>query len=476
MIKVIATIFLLPFLSYSSNDVDINKNNIEQPLDYDLDVSNVSKNEEMNSVIKEVQTKLKSKGYITQEYNSNISKRSIFDGKRVTGEFYAYDLREALLELELKTGVSFVVDEKVDGTIYANFSNTPLSKALDIMLSQLSLVAHEKDNYIFIMSPDLKDISYSSFSDSQVTHPVYMLPSEILSLFPEAYKQYIQVDDENNTIVTSGTKQILSKISSLIEQIDIRPTQIMLEVLVADISKSAKQKIGVDWWNSQYRVGDTSKLSLNTINPLNSSTTNNSNTGFGGIMLSDPVRNFKLGINALEETGEARIWATPKVLTTDGKKASINITSDHIIPIASGNTTYLNITTKVLQSGVKMNIRPRVSDTGEISLDIINAEVSTIAKTGDMQATGNKLPVLVSRNIQTLVVMKSNETLVIGGLLDISSNENNKNLPGTTGYNPIAESILGVDDTSKNTRELLIFITPKIIQHRENSFEKRRFL
>lgn len=181
---------------------------------------------------------------------------------------------------------------------------------------------------------------------------------------------------------------------------------------------------------------------------------------------------FTSAFNAMSNTGEARVWATPSVVASDGKTAVIDITSEQVIPIVSGPKDFLQVSTKNYTSGVKMEIVPRVSTNGEISLDIVEIEVGTVSFTGERQSTGDPLPVLTKRKISTVVALKNQETLIIGGLLDIQHDESKKNFPGI----PDGSPFIGTNTEARETRDLMIFITPTLLEEHTGKKKIEGFL
>jgi general secretion pathway protein D len=119
-----------------------------------------------------------------------------------------------------------------------------------------------------------------------------------------------------------------------------------------------------------------------------------------------------------------------------------------------------------------MRIVPRISDSGEINLDIQHIEVSTVSFTGERQTTGDRLPVKTQRRISTNVSLDNQQTLIIGGLLDIQHGDQGKNFPGMKSTSPI----LGTTKQTRETRDLVIFITPTLLQEHAEVKKVETFL
>ncbi len=453
--------------------------------------------DEYQSIRKQIKHNLKTRGYRNFSKKTPAIKR-LTDFKRTTNAFFETNLRDALNEVSQQVDIPFLMDDTVQGTITLKLDNTPLDEALEMLLAAGGFDYVEKHNYILIGFPQSDSPLFKLLSKTVVIHPVYLRPEEISNLLSNNYKEFVKTDNVNNTIVITATRDLLKRIQQDIKAIDHRPAQIKLEVLIADISSSAKRKLGRDFWNETARGrtsigGKTLNLQSSTdsgftFDVIDQSTLLDDDIGNrlglasllkgSGIAVGDlgatlPVVSFfTSAFNAMSNTGEARVWATPSVVASDGKTAIIDITSQQVIPIVSGPTDFLQVSTKDYTSGVKMEIVPRISSEGEISLDIVEIEVGTVSFTGERQSTGDPLPVLTKRKISTIVALKNQETLIIGGLLDIQHDESKKNFPGI----PDGSPIIGTNTEARETRDLMIFITPTLLEEHTGKKKVERFL
>ena len=460
-------------------------------------ISSRALEDEYQSIRKQIKHDLKTRGYRNFSKKTLAVKR-LTDYKRTTNAFFETSLRDALNEVSQQVNIPFLMDDSVQGTITLKLNNTPLDEALEMLLVSGGFDYVEKDNYIMIGFPQSNSPLFKRLSKTVVIHPVYLRPKEISNLLSDSYKEFVKTDNVNNTIVVTATASLLERIQADISAIDHRPAQVKLEVLIADISSSAKRKLGRDFWNETARgrtsiAGKTINLQSSTdsgftFDIINQSTLNDNDVGnrLGlasllkdtGVAVSDlgtvlPVVSFfTSAFNAMSNTGEARVWATPSVVASDGKTAVIDITSEQVIPIVSGPKDFLQVSTKNYTSGVKMEIVPRVSTNGEISLDIVEIEVGTVSFTGERQSTGDPLPVLTKRKISTVVALKNQETLIIGGLLDIQHDESKKNFPGITDGSPF----IGTNTEARETRYLMIFITPTLLEEHTGKKKIEGFL
>lgn len=426
----------------------------------------VMEQEEKRKILLAVRSELAERGYRHGSSKSYV--RGIGDGRRVTNIFYEVDIREALNEISEQTGVTIIADDTVQGMVNVKFENTPLERAMEMLMLSGGFTFKEMNGHYLVGFPQTDSNSFKYLSRTKLIRPVYMKPSEIASLLSDAYEPFVKVNNDNNTIVITASPRMMDRICADITVIDQKPAQIMLEALITDLTTEAKQNLGFDWWSTL----DGTAMDMGTrIGGEKVNLTSSLGTGFRFFMdhPDDLAKNnFAINLHALVENGDAKIWATPRVVTVNGKKASITITSEQIFSIVAGPANYLQVETKELTAGVMLNITPQVASNGEICLTIHKAEVGTISKTGETGATGEKLPILTKRSVSTTVVVKNGETIVIGGLLEKRYEDKDRNLPGV--------SILGTAEKKNKTRDLVIFITSSILKEPFTDIEKEDYL
>jgi type IV pilus assembly protein PilQ len=463
------------------------KNNSERVVPINALISERAAKNSFQDILKQIKDDLVDRGYVNYSKRPK-SVKSITDFKRVTNSFFETNLRDALNEVSQQVKIPFLMDDSIQGTVTVKFENTPLNRALEMLLVAGGFDYVEDEQYILIGFPQSSSPIFKRLSQTKVLHPVYVLPTEIEGLLSSDYKSFVKFNNDNNTIVVTAPVEILKRISADIAAIDHRPAQIKLEVLIADITTSAKRKLGRDLWNDNVSgmgtIGGTpigvrsstdSGFNFNIVGQENANLIDQQTLEALGLSMppgASLLRYFTGVINAMEDTGEARVWATPSIVATDGKLALIDITTEQIIPIVSGPKDFLQVTTKNYNSGVGMKILPRISLNGEINLDIQQIQVSTVSFTGERQSTGDRLPVLSRRQISTNVSLKNQQTLIIGGLLDVQHGGQEKSFPGMQGLGPL----MGTTKQTRETRDLVIFITPTLLQEHTDVKKMESFL
>jgi len=442
---------------------------------------------EHGTIIDAVKESLALRGYRKKEAGK-LTQRSVLDGKRISNQFFETGLREALNEISEQTEINFLMDDTVQGSVTVKFAETPLDEALQMMFLPGGFSFTEVNGYILVGFPSADSPTFRHLSVTETIRPAYMKPSEILELLSSNLQGFVKVSDENNAIVVTAPRDLVNRVLMDIEVIDRKPTQIMLEVVITDLTETAKRELGVDWWSGDSSYTESAGTTFSDSQSMAPSDV----SGFNwtkikpGKIFTNPISStqtmlmsetFNLNFKALVNSGHARVWATPRVVALDGKEATIQVTSNQTFNVVSGPSGSESVDTKDMTSGISLQITPRISVSNDISLNIAKAEVGTIARTGELQ-TGmpERLPVLTKRSISTSVAVKNRETLVIGGLIDKQFVESKKNIPGLEGIPGVSDTVLGSGTRSMEERDLVIFILPTIIEESDLADSKETFL
>ena len=299
----------------------------------------------------------------------------------------------------------------------------------------------------------------------------------------------ISAIEENNQLMIQATPVEWDRIESAIKKLDVEPLQVQIEARILEVSLDGNLSFGVQWYlagligtatgsaqaNGQYPYAyppgsgdsftgnshDRHRTSLGATGNVTPSTT-------GGFFYSFLNKNFEVAINALETNGQAKSLAAPSLLVANNQEAQINVGQQ--IPVVqtyynglsatSTNGTTLGTTGSVqyLNTGVTLDVKPRVNPGGLVYLDI-QQEVSN---PGNPTANGN--PPINQRLIQTQVAVQSGETLLLGGLIQDTQNETQTGIPLINKV-PFLRNLFGNTSNIKHRTELIVLITPRVISN-----------
>ena len=194
-------------------------------------------------------------------------------------------------------------------------------------------------------------------------------------------------------------------------------------------------------------------------------------TGIGSYasVAASNLTQLSMTLRALVAEKRASIRSRPRVATLNGEKASIDISLDEYFSIATDMYgTSLRTELEVITSGVLLEITPHVGDDGNITVDVVT-EVSDVASrrnTSLGQSTGGDLPVIRRRKADTCVRVKEGDAIVIGGLIEAQDTTDHKSVP-LLGSLPIVGGLFRSKEDTTSKKEVMIFITPRIMRESE---------
>jgi general secretion pathway protein D len=278
-------------------------------------------------------------------------------------------------------------------------------------------------------------------------------------------------DKDNNALVILASPADYDKIESAIKKLDVVPRQVLIEVLIAEVTLTDDLQYGIDWFinaRSGQSMGGSGRLEPNvTRGTLNlgglPSTTTGAVPAFAGLQLINTLGGDVRGVlNALGRDSRLKIVSSPTLMVIDNQKAQIQVGKrvPTLSSTQSGVTTGTGIISNItyLETGVLLSVTPRVNAGGRITLEI-NQEVSDASKTDSSTIDS---PTISRRQAQSMVTTQSGETLVFGGLIQTQRSFGTSGIPILSKI-PIIGGAFGSQTYNETKTELVLLITPKLI-------------
>lgn len=246
--------------------------------------------------------------------------------------------------------------------------------------------------------------------------------------------------------------------------------QVVLEVKVAEVNKRAASELGFDFLfiNRDKRHIAEGEKTLGVYGGLVQTPTDSILTVADGvtgvIRYAGNLKDYSTIIHALEEKGDLKVLAEPKLLCLSGEKASFLVGGEIPIPIAQTVTSGVGGTTITIQwkeYGVKLNFLPTVVDSNLINLKV-TPEVSSLDYTNGVTIGGFAIPAIHSRKADATLELNSGQSIVLGGLISEEMIKSISRVP-ILGSIPILGTFFSRRETSKNKNELMIIVSPRII-------------
>jgi len=285
----------------------------------------------------------------------------------------------------------------------------------------------------------------------------------------------IVADPATNSLIIFGTAQEFQNVKNILKELDQVPRQVLLDVLVAEITLSDNQSLGVDYEilrrnnTSIFGQGFPSAGALRSLGDLlpKGGVFGAGATGvFGG-------SNLRALVNALRSDSRFKVLSSPSVLATDNRPARIQVGTEEPIATSStsqpGGTTGTTITSNQIQyrnTGRIVTIIPQVNSQGLVHLQIL-AEVSQ-RRSEAVQVGQDPFPAFDTRQAETTAVVLDGETLVIGGIITDSKSRSRVGLPYLMDL-PIIGRFFGTTRDEIDRTELIMLITPHVIRNRDEA-------
>ncbi len=276
----------------------------------------------------------------------------------------------------------------------------------------------------------------------------------------------IEASKSNNALVLSGPSTLLDNMEQVIERLDIRRAQVLVEALIVEVSASLGERLGVEWNTSLNGSGLEGATRFDVGAP--SATDQLLDLATSGLTLGY-YRNGSLRalINALATSSEANILSTPSILTLDNQEAQILVGSN--VPMITGQATSAGagvenpFTTIERQDiGVTLKIKPHINAGNAVTLDLLQ-EVETLADAANVPGLGDVRDIVTNkRSLSTKVLVQDDSVLVLGGLIRDEKQKTVRKVP-LLGDMPLVGGLFRRTDETVTKSNLMIFIRPLII-------------
>lgn len=268
-------------------------------------------------------------------------------------------------------------------------------------------------------------------------------------------------DPIRNAIIVLGTLREQEEIAQLINKLDATPTQVLLEATIAEVTLNDELEFGVRWF---FETGGF----RGRFSDLASGGTGPSSPGFSFLFDAAGVG---LTLNALSAVTDVKVVSSPSILVLDNREAELRVGDQVPVATESAVNTQTNDapivnTISFRDTGIILKVRPRVSESGRVIMDI-EQEVSDVVPT---TTSGIDSPTISQRIIRTSIAVDSGETLALGGLIQDRQSNVKTRVP-LLGDIPVIGAAFGSTDDVEQRSELLILVTPRVIR---NTSEARR--
>ncbi|ANI36066.1 MULTISPECIES: type II secretion system secretin GspD [Pseudomonas] len=283
----------------------------------------------------------------------------------------------------------------------------------------------------------------------------------------------LEYEEGTNAVVMVGPDSELAAYRAIVEQLDIRRAQVVVEAIIAEVSDSSAQELGVQWLFADEKFGaGIVNFGSNGVNiaSIAGAAASGDNEALGDLLSTTTGAtagighfgggfNFAMLINALKGKSGFNLLSTPTLLTLDNAEASILVGQE--VPFVTGSVTQNNAnpyqTIERKEVGVKLRIKPQINVDNSVRLDIVQ-EVSSIADTSSASDV-----ITNKREIKTKVMVEDNGLVILGGLISDELSTSNQRVP-LLGDIPYLGRLFRSDATRNTKQNLMVFIRPRILR------------
>ncbi len=436
-----------------------------------------------------------------------------YSGQRLTLNFQDIEVRAVLQLLADTSGLNIVVSDTVQGNVTLRLKNVPWDQALDIVLKTKGLDMRQVDNVVIVAPADeiaaREKLELEARAEIQELAPLrseflqvnYAKASDLAQLLESgadnsllSERGSVSIDERTNTLLVYDTAERLADIRRLVSTLDIPVRQVLIEsrivVVNDDFSRDFGVRLGATYVNERNDGIVTTTGSGEGADTIVGSAIDNINdTGqpspvqvptlgdrYGvNLPIDNPAGKIALAIldsdylidlelSAAQAEERAEIISSPRVITANQKEAVIEqgVEIPYQESASSGATT-----TQFKKAVLSLSVTPQITPDDRIIMDLTVTQ-DTVGQ-NVFSATGGLVPSIDTRKVVTQVLVNDGETVVLGGIFETERRETENKVP-FLGDLPGVGNLFKSKSRISDKRELLIFVTPKILREGSNIY------
>jgi type IV pilus assembly protein PilQ len=431
-----------------------------------------------------------------------------FGGEKLSLNFQNIDVRSVLQVIADFTNFNIITSDSVQGNLTLRLKDVPWDQALDIILQARGLDLRKNGNVIWIAPRDelaarekldleskaqIGDLEPLRTESFQINYHKAKNVAEFLKSKDQSVlskRGSVVPDERSNKIFVNDVASRLEELRRLIAEIDVEVRQVLIEAQIVEATDTFTRNLGVrlgfggktggllgktDGGVSVYRntfgSGTLSSTGyqagqISTVPNFNeslavnlpASTINGKQAGAFSLALwnSAATRFIDMEVSALEADGRGKVVSRPRVMTADKVEALIEQGTEVPFQTQAGGTTAPTVSFK--KANLALKVKPQITPDGKVMMSI---EVNKDQPRYDRPVANGNVPI-DTKHVKTEVVVENGGTIVIGGIYTQDVSNNTVKIP-FLGDLPVLGYLFRSNERTDNKTELLIFITPRII-------------
>ena len=419
-----------------------------------------------------------------------------YTGDRLSLNFQDIEVRSVLQLLADFTGLNLVVSDSVSGNLTLRLKNVPWDQAMDIILKTKGLSQRRAGNVILIAPTDeiaareklelesRKQVEELERLRTEFMRVNYAKAAEMAELLNQkdnailSARGSVSVDIRTNTLLIKDTNSSLASVRQLLTELDIPVRQVLIESRVVIANDDFSKELGVRFGVSRDSLtngtlGDTA-VTAGNLNGITDLVNNNTFSAIDGLNVNLPVLNpagsfalalaklplgtlLEMELSAAQIEGRGEVVSSPRIITADAHTAKIEQGVE--IPYLSLDDG--TATLKFRKAVLSLEVTPQITPDDRVIMDL-DVHKDAVGETVNFQG-GLSAPSIDTRNVQSQLLVDNGQTVVLGGIYETVKTKQVSRVPFFSDL-PIIGALFKSSITVDDRSELLIFITPKILQ------------
>lgn len=398
------------------------------------------------------------------DYDDDTPRRDDGGGRRMSLDVQGAEVQTVLRSLSEFSGKNIVASKEVKGQVTMRLRNVPWRHALDILLRAQALGMVEKGQTIVVSNVEtLRKEEMERRTAERAQEELLPLETRIIPIsyanaeeMSKAVEKtltkrgHIEVDKRTNALLVTDISDRLDQCEGMVRSLDTRTPQVEIVARLVDVDVSATRDLGIRWGLHNVDLGDagvSENFDVNAADVTNPA-------GVVRVGTVKPFGSIEATLQALETQNKANIISNPRITTVNNREASVVVGKQ--IPLIVQDFAG-NAVTQMTTIGIKLNVTPHINVGNKITMDV-HPEVSDLAA----QATVQGGIIINTTMADTRVMVNDGETAVIGGLIRSNESSTKRGVPVLMDI-PLLGNLFRSTSTTTAKRELLIFVTPKIL-------------
>jgi type IV pilus assembly protein PilQ len=429
---------------------------------------------------------------VTQEQlPPELTDKKVYTGQKIALDFYETDIKNVFRILQQVSGKNYAVDKDVTGEVTIALEKpVPWDQVLDLILQMNDLGKKEQGDIIRIAKTSklkkeeeemaakiaairakedekklLEPIEIEFIPINYATAKNEVMP-KIKSMITKG-RGSLDVDERNNQLIIQDTRKIIEKVKGVISEIDKVTPQVLIEARIVEVRENYERELGIAWGVSGEDIYKDSLDGMYSYNaainvPATLPAQNMLNFNFTRLDAWGTPIVLDAALRAMEQEGNGKIISSPKILTLDNKEAVIK--QGQKVPYTERGEEGTN-TTKYAEALLELTVTPHMTPDKRISMIVRTTKDEITGYSPDNQ------PILSVNQAETVLLVEDGSTVVIGGVAKTSVTETESGFPVLKDI-PLLGWMFKTTNNKTEKQELLIFMTPKIVQLEQKNLVK----